>query len=120
MKELEDIPEQKSVFLWHFSVKDLIYYHPWYSLLHNNFIIACPITATEQAKVLVDIYLTLESSSQKLWVISMHVAVQATLERSILCRLVPGQVLLLTQFMFIQNLARKTHTGLKTRGNKAD
>lgn len=31
-------------FLWHFSVKDLIYYHPWYSLLHNNFIIACPIT----------------------------------------------------------------------------
>lgn len=120
MKELQNIPGQKSVFSTAFLCEDLIYYHPWYSLLYNNFIIACPITATEQAKALVNIYLRLESSSQKLWIISLHVAVQATPQGSILCRLVPRQVLLLAQFMFIQNLARKTHTGLKTRGNKAD
>lgn len=32
--------------LWHFSGKELIYCCPWYSLLHNNFAIACPTATT--------------------------------------------------------------------------
>lgn len=35
-----------SLFLWHFSVKELIYCRPWYSLLRKNFVIACPTATT--------------------------------------------------------------------------